>query len=430
MSEVPDMKTSKGYGVCPMPLFTVGARASGKVLDIDRWLLRTLLKGIGSPAIRAALWDGKDAVAGSASSFRIIIRNRGALLRLMVNPLLSFGDDYSAGNIEIEGELVPFLETVYRAMARPGEVRRRSKPVPDWHRQALNSPPESRRNIHHHYDIGNDFYRLWLDDEMLYTCAYFPEPELSLEAAQTAKMDLICKKLRLKGGERVIEAGCGWGGLARYMARRYGAKVRAFNISKEQVAYARQRAGAEGLEGVEYIEDDYRNITGECDVFVSIGMLEHVGPNNYQKLGEVINETLSESGIGLIHSIGQNVAEPMSDWFEKRIFPGSYTPTIREMMEIFEPYSFGVLDIDNLRLHYAKTLGHWLERFEQNADQVAQMFDENFVRAWRLYLCGSIANFSTGSLQLFQVLFSRRGNNQVPWTRDHLLSPGSADGNL
>jgi len=424
------MSTSKVNGVCPESMFSVGSRGSGRVLEIDRWLLRTFLKGVGSPAIGAALWDGKDAVEQPATPFRIIIQNRAALLRLIANPLLNFGDDYSAGNIEVEGDLVPFLETVCRAMARPGEVRRRSKPAPNWQRQRLNSPPESRKNIHHHYDIGNDFYQLWLDREMLYTCAYFPQPEMSLEAAQIAKMDLVCRKLCLTGGERVIEAGCGWGGLARYMAKRYGAKVRAFNISSEQVAYARQRAREEGIEGVEYIEDDYRNITGECDAFVSVGMLEHVGPNNYRELGEVINQTLSETGLGLIHSIGQDVAEPMSDWLEKRIFPGSYTPTVREMMEIFEPNSFSVLDLENLRLHYAKTLEHWLERFERNTDRVAQMFDESFVRAWRLYLSGSIANFTTGSLGLFQVVFSRRGNNQIPWTRRHLMDPERSATNL
>ena len=424
------MMSSKLYGASPAPLFSVGARASGRVLNIDRWLLRALLRGVGSPAIGAALWDGKDAVAGCAAPYRMIIHNRGALLRLLANPLLHFGDDYSAGNIDVEGELVPFLETVCRAMARPGEVRRRSGPVPNWHGEEVNSPQQARKNIHHHYDIGNDFYRLWLDDEMLYTCAYFPTPELSIEAAQLAKMDLICRKLRLKGGERVIEAGCGWGGLARYMAKRYGARVRAFNISKEQVAYAEQRARQEGIEGVQYIEDDYRNITGECDAFVSVGMLEHVGPNNYRKLGEVVDRTLSENGLGLIHSIGQDHPEPMSDWLVKRIFPGSYTPTVREMMAILEPHGFSVLDIENLRLHYARTLEHWLERFEQNAGKVAQMFDQSFVRAWRLYLCGSIANFNTGSLQLFQVLFSRRGQNQLPWTRAHLLEPGKVHGTL
>jgi len=424
------MKNAKAYGVCPTALFATDLKASGRVLDIDRWLLRAFLQGIGSPAIGAALWDGKDAHAGAHAPFRLVIRTRGTLLRLIANPLLHFGDDYSAGNIEIEGGLVPFMETVYHAMARPGEVRRRFRRASSWYRQAANSLAGSRRNIHHHYDIGNDFYRLWLDEEMLYTCAYFPEPELSLEAAQIAKMDLVCRKLRLKGGERVVEAGCGWGGLARYMAKQYGAKVRAFNISGEQIAYARQRARVEGIEGVEYIEDDYRNITGECDVFVSIGMLEHVGPDNYRKLGEVIERTLSDTGLGLIHSIGQDVAEPMSDWAEKRIFPGSYLPTVREMMVIFEPYGFSVLDLENLRLHYARTLEHWLGRFEENAPEVAQMFDESFVRAWRLYLASSIANFNTGLLELYQVLFSRRGNNQVPLTRNHLQDPVNDHGKL
>lgn len=141
----------------------------------------------------------------------MVIHSRTSLLRLIINPLLYFGDDYSAGNIKIEGGLVPFLETVYRAMERPGVVRNRYKRVSSWYRRELNSLTGSRKSIHHHYDIGNEFYRFWLDDEMLYTCAYFTEPEISLEAAQDAKMDLICRKLQLKGGERVVEAGCGWG---------------------------------------------------------------------------------------------------------------------------------------------------------------------------------------------------------------------------
>jgi cyclopropane-fatty-acyl-phospholipid synthase len=424
------MKTSKLYGVCPAALFTGDTKVSGKVLEIDRWLLRTFLKGVGSPAIGAALWDGQEATGGRGAPFRMVIRSRAALLRLIANPLLCFGDDYSAGNIEIEGDLVPFLEAVYRAMARPGEVRLRSARVSRWSRTWSNSLTGSRQNIQHHYDLGNDFYRLWLDHEMLYTCAYFPNPEFSLEAAQIAKMDLVCRKLRLKKGDRVIEAGCGWGGLARYMAQQYRARVKAYNISAEQIAYARQRAREEGIGGVEYIEDDYRNITGECDVFVSVGMLEHVGPNNYRRLGEVIDRTLTANGLGLIHSIGQDVAEPMSEWLEKRIFPGSYTPTVREMMDIFEPYALCVLDLENLRLHYAKTLEHWLERFEAHAGEVTQMFDPSFVRAWRLYLSGSIANFTTGSLELYQVLFSRRGNNLVPWTRGHLCQQGRDDGTV
>ena len=283
----------------------------------------------------------------------MIIRDRAALWRLLTNPLLHFGDDYSIGRNEIEGGLAPFMETVYRAMARTSRFRRTSEPAASRRNQPnLNSLTESRQNIHHHYDIGNAFYELWLDQDMLYTCAYFPDPAASREDAQGAKMDLVCRKLRLKAGQSVVETGCGWGALARHMAGRYGVNVRAYNISHERIDYARHRAKAEGLaRQVEYIEDNYRNITGTYDAFVSVGMLEHVGPDHYRERGKVINRCLFEDGLGLIHTIGQNSAVPMSPWFLKRIFPGSYPPTLREMMEIFEPTEFTVLDVENLRLH-------------------------------------------------------------------------------
>jgi cyclopropane-fatty-acyl-phospholipid synthase len=376
--------------------------------------------------MRVVLWDGRNITAdGSSPSVGMVIHDRATLWRLLINPLLHFGDDYSAGRIEIEGGLVQFLETVYRAMACRPEFRRVSDPAAYRRNQPnLNSLSESRQNIHHHYDIGNDFYQLWLDAEMLYTCAYFPDPAASLEDAQIAKMDLVCRKLRLQPGQTIVEAGCGWGALARHMARQYGVNVRAYNISHEQIVYARQRAKAEGLDGqVEYIEDDYRRITGTYDAFVSVGMLEHVGPDHYQELGKVIDHSLTEQGIGLIHTIGQNCSTPMSPWFLKRMFPGSYPPTMREMMALFEPCEFTVLDVENLRLHYAKTCEHWLGRFEQNLDRVREMFDERFIRAWRLYLSGCIANFSIGALQLFQVVFSRHVNNGVPWPRAHLTAP-------
>jgi cyclopropane-fatty-acyl-phospholipid synthase len=408
--------------------------AAGRVHRIDRWLVRTFLQAIGAPPLRVVLWDGQE-IASSAPTPAVgmEIRDRAVLWRLFTNPLLHFGDDYSAGRIEIEGGLVAFMETVYRAMARSPRFRSSSDPAAYRRNQPrLNSLTGSQQNIHHHYDIGNAFYRLWLDGEMNYTCAYFPDPAVSLEDAQIAKMDLVCRKLRLQAGQTVVEAGCGWGSLARHMARRYGVKVRAYNISSEQIAYARECAGAEGLAGqVEYVEDDYRNIAGTYDVFVSVGMLEHVGPDHYGELGSVIDRSLAEQGLGLIHTIGQNSAAPMSPWFLKRIFPGSYPPTLREMMALFEPCEFTVLDVENLRLHYAKTCEHWLERFEQNRDRVREMFDECFVRAWRLYLSGCIANFNVGNLQLFQVLFSRSTNNLVPLTRAHLATfPGRPDGNL
>ncbi len=417
---------NQGSSTCawPHPGRNGNAHSSDRVYAVDRWLVHMFLHALGDPALQVCLWDGKEIpLAGSRPGLGMVIHDRAALWRLLTNPLLHFGDDYSAGRIEIEGELVSFLETVYRAMAGSPKFRRVSDPSAYRRNQPhLNSIAGSRQNIHHHYDIGNDFYQLWLDANMQYTCAYFPDPAASLEEAQVAKMDLVCRKLRLQPGQTVVEAGCGWGALARHMAKRYGVTVRAYNISHEQIVHARQRSKAEGLEGqVEYIEDDYRTIKGYYDVFVSVGMLEHVGPDHYQELGAVIDRCLKEQGTGLIHTIGQNSATPMSPWFLQRIFPGSYPPTIREMMALFEPSEFTVLDVENLRLHYAKTCEHWLERFEQNLNRVREMFDERFIRAWRLYLSGCVANFSIGSLQLFQVVFSRSTNNQVPWTRDHLM---------
>jgi cyclopropane-fatty-acyl-phospholipid synthase len=233
-------------------------------------------------------------------------------------------------------------------------------------------------------------------------------------------MDLVCRKLGLKAGERVVEAGCGWGALALFMARQYGVTVRAFNVSTEQVRYARERASREGLAGrVEFVDDDYRNITGPCDAFVSIGMLEHVGLANYSDLGAVVHRGLTPgSGRGLIHFIGRIHPAPLNPWIVARIFPGAYPPTLSEMVRgVLEPWDFSVLDVENLRLHYARTLRHWLERFERAADRVAAMFDERFVRAWRLYLASSQAAFAAGSLQLFQVVFARGCDNRIPWAR-------------
>lgn len=395
----------------------------GSVYGVDKWLLRRMMSLLGNPPFQLVLWNGEEIYSTDSKSVaRVIIRDRRALIRLLTNPNLHFGDAYSTGSIHVEGDLVEFLETVYTAMSNKNQ----NNMLYQYAQQVLNRPRAntlagSKENIHHHYDIGNDFYKLWLDEKMQYTCAYFPYPSATLEEAQTAKLDHVCRKLQLRPGETVVEAGCGWGGLARHMARHYGVKVKAYNISHEQVAYARKAAEAEGLsDRVEYVEDDYRNISGEFDAFVSVGMLEHVGMNNYQGLGKVIQRSLKENGRGLIHSIGRNKPRLMNAWIEKRIFPGAYPPTIREMMDIFEPWGFSIIDVENLRLHYAKTLEHWLERFETANEQVANMFDQQFVRTWRLYLAGSMASFTTGWLQLFQVVFANPAKNDVPWTRAHL----------
>jgi cyclopropane-fatty-acyl-phospholipid synthase len=284
----------------------------------------------------------------------------------------------------------------------------------------------SRENIHYHYDIGNDFYELWLDRELVYTCAYYANREMTLEEAQEAKMELVCRKLQLRKGERVVEAGCGWGSLALYMARHHGVSVRAFNISREQIEYARRRADREGLsDRVEFVDEDYRAIEGPYDVFVSVGMLEHVGRPHYRELGEAIDRSIHpERGRGLLHFIGRNQPEPLNAWIKRRIFPGAYPPALREVIgEVLEPWNFTVLDVENLRLHYARTLEHWLERYESSVDQVRAMFDEQFVRAWRLYLAGSQATFQAGCLQLFQIAFARGVTNDIPWTRRDFIWP-------
>ncbi len=402
--------------------------------QLERWLVRRLLEAVGSPPVAVELSSGEQLHVlpeGEEPIAVIRLADRRALFELMQNPEKSFGELFTEGRLLVEGDLLATMDAIDVAIQR---ANRESGPFARMLRKAFdagpraNTPARSRENIHRHYDLGNDFYALWLDqDYMQYTCAFYPDEGASLETAQRAKLELVCRKLDLKPGESVVEAGSGWGGLARYMALRYGVTVRSYNISTEQVAYARQRLRQEGLEDrVEYVEDDYRNITGTYDVFVSVGMLEHVGLTNYPALGKVIDGCLAENGRGLVHSIGRNVPRPMNKWVESYIFPGAYPPTLREMMEIFEPSGFVIMDVENLRSHYARTLGHWLERFERNESRVREMFDENFVQAWRLYLSGSIAAFRHGQLQLFQVLFQRHGADALPITRERMLLPVQA----
>jgi cyclopropane-fatty-acyl-phospholipid synthase len=393
--------------------------------SLDYWLLSKLRSLLGNPPVEFAVRSGTRVAPGGAPIARVTFASRATLASILADPWLRFGDAYSDGRVTIEGDLVGLLESVYHASGMGGGKRasllRRAGGA--LRRRHLNSFAASRDNIHHHYDIGNDFYTLWLGRTMAYTCAYYPTPAATLDEAQFAKMDHVCRKLRLKAGESVVEAGCGWGTLARHMARHYGVRVRAFNISHQQIVHARERAAREGLAGlVEYVEDDYRSITGHYDAFVSVGMLEHVGLANYPALGQIAHRCLSGRGRGLIHSIGRNHPATLQPWIEKRIFPGAYPPSLGEMMRIFEPWNLSILDVENLRLHYAQTLRHWLDLYEAASERVREMFDERFVRMWRLYLAGSVAAFTTGTLQLFQVLFAPGENNDIAWTRAHLYT--------
>ncbi|MFL1406551.1 class I SAM-dependent methyltransferase [Marinobacter sp. M1N3S26] len=393
----------------------------------ERWMIAKLLRMAGSPPVRFLLWNGETIEPeGNPAEFTLQLTDPKALRSLAANPNLAFGDLYSAGRLQLpDGDLPDLLETLYR------HVHRAMQNWPRWletlwqnHAPRSTGIDEAKENIHHHYDLGNDFYRLWLDRaEMQYTCAYYETPDATLEQAQLAKLEHVCRKLRLRPGMTVVEAGCGWGGLARYMARHYGVNVHAYNISREQIAYAREEARRQRLDHlIDYVEDDYRNISGEYDAFVSIGMLEHVGKEHYRALSDLIKRSLKPDGLALLHSIGRNRPMLMNAWIEKRIFPGAYPPSIGEFMGICEANDFSVMDVENLRLHYAQTLTHWKERFDQNEGRVTEMYDEHFTRAWRMYLSGSIGAFRAGSLQLFQVLFSHGENNHIPRSRQDLYT--------
>jgi cyclopropane-fatty-acyl-phospholipid synthase len=255
---------------------------------IDQWLLEKIHHSVGRPPIRLMLENSVEVTAaGALPVATIVIRDRRTLLNLILDPEVGFGEGYSDGRISVEGNLIAALESAYESMS--------DLECKNWYARIVsrcmgyvqrNSLRGARNNIHRHYDLNNDFFRLWLDPLLVYSCAYFPSAPMSLDEAQVAKMDYICRKLNLQPGERVVDIGSGWGALALHMAKHYGVTARGFSISHEQVRWARGRAQEMDLSHrVEFIEDDYRNLSGKCDALVSVGMLEHVGPEHYADMG-------------------------------------------------------------------------------------------------------------------------------------------------
>ena len=399
------------------------SRADARLNLFDRFLSDRLQRRLKPGRIGLELWDGSSPPGQpEAPTGRLVVRDRRALAGLVLNPDLYFGEVYMSGRVQVRGDFFGVIEGLSRLSTPTGPSPRER--IALWTSRAADLGA-ARRNIQHHYDLGNDFYDLWLDSQLVYTCAYYPTADATLEEAQVAKLDLVCRKLALRPGDRVIEAGCGWGALALHMARHYGATVKAFNISTEQIQFARDRAAREGLiDRVEFIDEDYRNVAGRCDVFVSVGMLEHVGRSNFDALSAVIRRTLDRNtGRGLLHFIGRDRPRPLNPWIRRRIFPGVYPPSLTEVSQhILEPADLSVVDVENLRPHYARTLADWRHRFEAAEADVCVRFGEAFYRAWRLYLAGSQAAFSTGWMQLFQIVFQPSGAPALRWTRDDLYS--------
>jgi cyclopropane-fatty-acyl-phospholipid synthase len=391
-------------------------------------LLGHFLQGMGGPAVRVRLWDGSVLEPAGDAVGTIVLHDPDALWQILLDADLQLGNLWVEKRLSVEGDLVTVLTELFRHREPPswiwGLVPRRF-----IERRLRQDRGAATANARHHYDVGNDFYELFLDERMVYTCAYFRTPEATLEEAQVAKLEHVCAKLDLRPGQHVIEAGCGWGALALHMARHHGVTVTAFNVSSEQVTYAREMAEKQGLDDrVTFVEDDYRNIKGACDVFVSVGMLEHVGKEHYVELQDVIDRTLTPHGCGLVHTIGRNREQRLSRWITENVFPNAYPPTLFEMKEVFEP-RLAVLDVENLRRHYALTARHWLRRFQAAERSAVELAGERTARVWHFYLAGVVASFEASTLELFQVVFTRVGNERIAWTRDHVYGAEN-DGSL
>ena len=345
---------------------------------------------------------------------------------LFFNPELAAGEAYMDGRMSFENStlrdfLTLFsvnrlslgsypLQKVLRTLSRGLKRFQQSNPI-----------GKAQKNVAHHYDIGNDFYRLFLDKGMQYSCAYFIDENNTLEDAQQNKLRLIASKLNLKAGQRVLDIGCGWGDMALYLARMENVSVLGVTLSKEQCSLANNRAEQLGLaDRVRFELRDYRDVTDRFDRIVSVGMFEHVGVHHYGEFFAKVNQLMTDDGIMLLHSIG-HMSPPgtASPWLRKYIFPGAYSPALSEVFTAVEQNSLWVTDLEFLRVHYAKTLAHWEQRFQTNRAKVAQMYDERFCRMWEFYLISAEMMFRTGSQLVFHMQLAKK-RDAAPIVRDYI----------
>jgi cyclopropane-fatty-acyl-phospholipid synthase len=360
---------------------------------------------------------------------RIAMRDTKAQWEILRNPELAFGELYMNGRVDVvRGSLDDVLGLVSR------NARRQDAPA--WLRllfktrialralQQRNNPMRARRNVAHHYDLGNELYSLFLDDDRQYSCAYFEHDDQTLEEAQLAKKRHIAAKLAIEPGQRVLDIGCGWGGLGLYLARLADANVTGVTLSKEQLETANQRALESGLRDHARFElQDYRHVQGRFDRIVSVGMFEHVGMNYYRQFFEKIASCLNDNGIALLHTIGRTDGPgATSPWVDKYIFPGGYIPGLSEIIPHIERAGLMVLDIEVLRLHYAKTLQVWADRFDANREKAKAMYDERFCRMWEFYLRGARYVFLYEHHVVWQIQLAKDISALPGITRDYIAA--------
>jgi cyclopropane-fatty-acyl-phospholipid synthase len=366
-------------------------------------------------------------VAGTSPNVWVQITGAPTMWKLALRPDLYLGEAYADGSLKIlDGSLWDLLDLLGRNLVI-GESRRDSLPLRAAkaairYLQQNNRRKTAKANVHHHYDLSFDLYRSFLDDDLQYSCAYFGDPSFSLEDAQAAKKAHIIAKLRLKAGQKILDIGCGWGGLALSIARHADVRVVGITLSGEQLEVARDRARAEGLaDRVSFELMDYRDVAGPFDRIVSVGMFEHVGAPNYPKFFLKVKSLLVEDGIALVHSIGRaHGPDVTSAWIRKYIFPGGYIPAISQVVPAVERSGLWLTDLEILRLHYAETLRHWRSRFIKTCMHMPERFDDRFARIWEFYLAISEMSFRYGGMMVFQMQLSRTVD-ALPISRDYMF---------
>jgi len=378
-------------------------------------------------ALVMLLPDGKRLKIGTGvPTVTAHIHDWKTVWQIIFNADLHIGEAYMDGRLTFsQGDIYQFLDLCLRNLGRGKGlwIRRAQQRIRMLCRRMMMHNPiaKSQKNVAHHYDLSDQMYELFLDDDRQYSCAYYKNTQDSLEQAQAAKKQHIADKLLLESGQKVLDIGCGWGGLDHFLAKSKDADVTGLTLSKEQLHYAEQQTEKRGLlERVRFLLKDYRQEKGSYDRIVSVGMFEHLGVGYFDQYFTKINELLKQDGIALIHTIG--CANPPSSphpWIAKYIFPGGYIPSLSEIMPSIERSGLIVTDIEVLRLHYAKTLQHWRQRFMQNRDKIKAIYDDRFCRMWEFYLAACEAGFRHSGLVVFQIQLAKKLDS-VPLTRDYL----------